>query len=293
MNFQQLISFQAAADLESFSQAAEQCNYSQSAVTLQIQQLEEEFGIRLFDRIGKRVNLTSDGKRFLEHTQRILHEINRTYLEINGEGMEFGHLRIGCIDSLCNHHLPQILWRYYQDNPSYTASVYTGSPSHLLNLLNRNQLDIVYILDQPLYDNNWKKELEKDVEIRFITCACSPLAGRKHLRLADLMSSSFFLTEKKDNYRYALDQKLASLNLNANTRLEVSNTDVILSLLCSGEGVSFMPEFAFQKQLADGGVKILDVEDFRLSMQLQIFYHKNKWVSREMTEFIRIAKELI
>lgn len=77
MELRNLISFIWAAELQSFSKTAEQLGYSQSAVTMQLKQLEEELGIPLFERIGKRVKLTQAGERFLPRTLEVLEAVGR------------------------------------------------------------------------------------------------------------------------------------------------------------------------------------------------------------------------
>ena len=83
MEFRQLHTFIQAAQLQSFSRAAVQLGYSQSAVTVQIRLLEKELGTRLFDRMGKQVVLTPQGQKFLMHANTILYEVNRTRLSMH------------------------------------------------------------------------------------------------------------------------------------------------------------------------------------------------------------------
>ena len=75
MEFRQLKTFVTAAQMESFSRAAQELGYSQSAVTVQIRLLEEELGVKLFDRLGKRISLTAQGRRFLKQSLQILKEL--------------------------------------------------------------------------------------------------------------------------------------------------------------------------------------------------------------------------
>lgn len=84
MELRQLSTLIRAAQLQSFSKAAESLGYSQSAVTVQIRLLEEELGTRLFDRIGRKVTLTPQGSRFLTSAYDILYEVNRAKLSVSG-----------------------------------------------------------------------------------------------------------------------------------------------------------------------------------------------------------------
>ena len=83
MELRQLQTFTQIAQMQSFSRTAEMLGYSQSAVTVQIRQLENELGKRLFDRTGKKVVLTPQGEEFLEHANRILYDVHQAKASMN------------------------------------------------------------------------------------------------------------------------------------------------------------------------------------------------------------------
>lgn len=157
--------------------------------------------------------------------------------------------------------------------------------------MEKNRLDLIYILDDPRYNNNWNKVMESREEIVFVAPSDMPLAARRHLYMEELLTEPFFLTEKNANYRRTLDQFLASRNLVLTPALEVSNTEFIIQMLLKTRGVSFLPYFAVRENVDRKKLTILDVEDFHVCMYRQIFYHKDKWKTREMEEFIRLAEE--
>ena len=103
------------------------------------------------------------------------------------------------------------------------------------------------------------------------------------------MHQSFLLTEKDVSYRLILDQFLASQGLEITPFLEIGNTDYIIRQLILQEGVSFLPEFTVHAEVSEGKLAVLDVKDFHMQVWRQILYHKDKWVTREMEEFFRLA----
>ena len=290
MEIRQLITFVKVVQMESFSKAAADLGYSQSAVTVQIRLLEEELNIRLFDRLGKRIALTAQGQSFLTHANHILHEVNRAKLSLKEETEFTNPLHIGTIESLCFSKLPPIL-RYVREHyPKVSIRVTTASPEELIEMMEHNQLDLIYILEEPRYNNNWCKAMECREEIVFVSGPDFLLAGRSHLHLEELLEEPFFLTERNANYRRALDRFLASKELVLAPSLEISNTEFIIKMLRKNRGLSFLPYFAVEENIANGQLAVLDVEDFHTSMYRQIFYHKDKWKTKEMEEFIRLAQ---
>ena len=289
MEIRQLITFTKIVQFNSFSKAASDLGYSQSAVTVQIRLLEEELNIRLFDRIGKQVALTAQGQRFLTYANNILQEVNKARLFLADEGELSNPLHIGTLESLCFSKFPPILHYFREHYPKVPIQITTGSPEELIDMMEHNQLDLIYILDELRYDTNWHKVMEHQEPVVFVSSPDFSPAKKKDLYLKDLLNEPFFLTEKNANYRRALDQYLASRKLLLSPFLEISDTEFILKMIRDNHGLSFLPYFAVEEYAKRGQISVLDVTDYHLSMYRQIFYHKDKWKTKEMDEFIRLA----
>ncbi len=290
MEIRQLITFIKVVQLESFSKAAEDLGYSQSAVTVQIRLLEEELGARLFDRLGKRISLTAQGGQFLTYAHNILEEVNKARLSLGSDTDYSNPIHIGTIESLCFSKLPPILHYFREHYPRVAIRITTASPEELIEMMEHNRLDLIYILDEPRYNNKWHKAMESREKVVFVSSPDFPLAHRRNLHLEDLLPGPFFLTERDANYRRALDRYLASRQISLSPFLEISNTEFIIKMIRENHGLSYLPYFAVQESADRGELAVLDVVDFHASMYRQIFYHKDKWKTREMEEFIRIAK---
>ncbi len=290
MEIRQLATFLKLSELASFSKTAVELNYTQSAVTAQIRTLEDELGVRLFDRVGKTVALTTAGKKLVRYASIILTEARQAEEDL-GQGKAVEQtLHIGTIESLCSSKLPAVIQMFYTEYPHINLKITTDSPSTIIDMLNHNQADIVYLLDTPVYDVNWVKVLEETENIVFVSRADSPLAGRKKIPLSELLTYPLLLTEKADNYRRCLDQNLAQRGLEARPFLELGNTDVIIKMVEAGLGLSFLPECAVSDKVRSGELAILDVADCALSLSRQVMYHKNKWLTEGMQAFISCAR---
>lgn len=157
MEVRQLNTLIRAAQFQSFSKAAESLGYSQSAVTVQIKALEEELGVRLFDRMNKRVLLTVDGQRFLEYANSILDTIQSARQALNENAELGGSLHIGTLESLCFFRLPGLIRQFRLEHPRVGLRVTTGSPEELIEKMEQGEVDLICILDEPRYSNNWHK----------------------------------------------------------------------------------------------------------------------------------------
>lgn len=289
MEIRQLQTFVQAAQLESFSKTAEMLGYSQSAITVQMRLLETELNTRLFDRMGKRVVLTPQGREFLKSANKILYEVNKASKSMNEDRELTNPLHVGTIESLCTAKFPRILSEFHSLHPRVNLQITVDSPEKLIRMMEHNELDLIYILDTPRWDENWVKVMELAEPVVFVASAASRFAGKERLVLDDILQEPFFLTEKHANYRQALDQQLALRRQSISPVLEISDTEFIIRMLELNQGLSFLPYFAVEQNIYKHRIITLDVKDVHISMYRQIFYHKNKFRTREMEEFIRLA----
>ena len=294
MELRQLSTFIRVAQLKNFSKAAESLGYSQSAVTVQIRQLEEELNVRLFDRIGRRVTLTSPGAQFLEHAYEVIHEVNRAKRSLSNEGDLHGSLRIGVIESLCSSQLPGVLHSYWEQHPHVLIHVTTGEPEELIAQMEGGDLDLIYILDEPRYNNNWCKLMELREEIVFVASAVwGPQLQRDGpIELAQLLDKPFFLTEQEANYRRVLDRLLAARRSPITPFLECRDTSFLIKMLEVHCGISFLPWYVVKDEVQQGRLAVVEVNGMHVSLYRQIFCHREKWRTKEMDEFVRLVEEI-
>ena len=200
-------------------------------------------------------------------------------------------LHIGTIESLSTAKLPPIIRYFRTYYPKVAIRITIASPEELIEMMEHNELDLIYILDTPRWNENWYKAMEVAEQIVFVASPQFKLANRQELTLTELLEEPFFLTEKNANYRQALDQHLAGRKQSLSPYLESSDTAFIITMLEQNEGVSFLPYFAVQHHVQGGRLCKLEVADTDIVMYRQIFYHKSKFKTREMERFINLAAE--
>lgn len=293
MEFREINTFLQVAQYQSFSKAARHLGYSQAAVTIQIKQLEQELGVHLFDRIGKQISLTHQGQVFYQHAVSIRNDLEQAKNAVSDPSTLSGKLCLGTIESICASIFPDLLAEYHRLHPEVTISIVTDSPEVLLDRMNENTIDIVYLLDRRIYDNRWCKTLEEPEENIFVASPDHELAlAKRELELDEVLRFPFFLTEKDASYRHMLEQYLASINRSVKPFLEIGSTEFIIHMLLKNTGISFLPKFTVQRELQQKQLTALNVRGFQMQTWRQIFYHKDKWVTREMQEFLRLADKM-
>lgn len=289
MELRNLTTFIRVSELRSFSEAARQLEYSQSAVSTQIKQLELELETPLFERIGRTVTLTAKGHEFLEYAQEIIRISEKAQNSIKNIPMESGVLRIAMAESLCISFFPEILRRYHECYPRVHITIKTGITDDMFKMLLQNEVDMIYTLDERIYQKDLNLLLDEPEPVCFVAPKGHPLENKKNILLEQLISYPFVLTEKYMSYRHQLDQALAAKGLEMTPDLELGNTEILKQLVLKGMGLSFLPRFVVQKELETGKLIALDVSDFSAKIWRQLIEHKGKWVTpamKNMTDLI-------
>ncbi|MBE5982989.1 LysR family transcriptional regulator [Lacrimispora sp. AGF001] len=292
MELREIRTFLEVADLKSFCRAAEKLKYSQAAVTVQIKQLEKELNVHLFDRIGKQTTLTHEGEMFYQYASEIMRNVAYARNALGQSSELSGTLVIGTIESICSTLFPPLIREYHHRYPKVNINIVIDSPEILLNMMNSNQVDMVYFLDRRMYDAKWVKILEKPEEIIFAASKDHIFAKETGLTIDQIITQPLILTEKDASYRFILEQYLASDDKKLHPFLEIGNTEFIIKLLKQNEGISFLPEFTVREDMEKGNLTALSMKEFYLRTWRQIVYHKDKWLSREMKAFMELVLEM-
>lgn len=294
MEIRNIVTFLKVAGTQNFSKAADQLGYSQSAITVQIQQLERELNVQLFERIGKRVYLTEKGQEFVPYANEIMNAVEQA-MEFPGEQNAMkGKLRIGGVESVCTALLPDLILRMHQLYPDIEVVIRSGTTNELVEMAKTNELDLVFTFDKKIYNPEWVCIAEKTEKVCFVT---GRLQGRKELPeqeyigIEHLVEEPFILTEMGAAYQYELEQLLAERELRIDPILEIGNTETIIQLVKKGMGVSFLPKFTVEKEFKKGKIKQIQTDLPEVRMHCQLLYHKNKHLTPQMKVLIGLVQE--
>lgn len=292
MEIRQLISFTKVAELGNLSLAAENLGYSQSAVTIQIRKLEEELGTPLFDRIGHRLIITEEGRHFLSHTRNILTELELAKLSVEPPTELSGILRIGAVESVMMYYVDRVIRVMHELHPKVSVHLFSGTPEEVYTMLDSGSVDLIYVLEKRVTDERWVKAIEKKEEIVFVSSPQRKICSKTDITMEELLKEPLILTERNANYRRAFDHYVSGHHLSVEPFMEISSTQYILQAVTEMNCVSLLPRYVVNDAIKKGRLQELPVRGFSPEMYSQLFYHKEKWKTREMAEFVCIAEEV-
>ncbi len=291
MELRNLITFVHVAELGSFTRAAEMLGYSQSTVSFQIKQLEDEIGCLLFERINHTITLTEKGRELVSYAHRIRTLTDEFRENLTDENDINGHIHIVTPDSVCE----EIIYSHYIDfhnkYPNISVKFTTADTSVMFDMLDRNEADAIITLDSHNYRKDYVIAKEQPLSMHFVTNAKSPLTKKRTLSIKDISSEQFVLTEHGQGYRRVFDRELAKLSIDISPTLEIGRTDIITFILSESNMISYLPDFVTAPMIESGQLCYLNVCDITTDIWKQLIYHKNKWMSRSLKAFVEYIKE--
>lgn len=297
MELRTIETFIKVAELGSFSRAAEKLGYSQSAVTMQVQQLERELGARLLDRVPRGAVLTEQGRTFVLHAREVLDVAARAAASVSADAgqppeLVRGTLRIGSAESISTALLPELIVRFHRRYPRVAVVVRTARREQLVEGLRDGSLDVVLTMENKFSAAGLSRTLLRQEEIVFVAppALAAPLAGEP-LALADLPQLPFVLTERGESYRYELDRLLAEEDEELVPIAEAGNTETLVHLAERGVGCSFLPRFSVEASLAAGTLELLQVDAPPVRMWSQLFTRKSAWPAAPLAAFTELCQE--
>ncbi len=291
MEIRNLITFVHVAELNSFTKAAKVLDYSQSTVSFQIKQLENELDCLLFERINHNISLTEKGKELLAFARRIRYLTDEFNQTLSGPSELKGFLRIVTSDSLCEEMILKRYADFHRKYPSISLRYIPADTEAMFSILDSNEADIMLTLDRHVYHHDYIIAKEEPVDVHFVTGAHSPYATDEPLSLSEISAFPMILTEAGIGYRRFLEEFMGREKLPLQPIMEIGRTDIIVSMLESGIGVSFLPDFVTGKKVEEGKLVYLDVQGVRAQVWKQLIYHKNKWVTKSMQALIDYISE--
>ena len=289
MELRNITTFLRVAELQNFTHAAQELGYSQSAVTVQIRQLETELGVPLFERIGRSVSLTAPGQAFLQQAGEIIKAAERARDAVRTAPEPEGTLRLGTMESLGASVVWRLIAGFHRQFPRVNVVVRTSTADGLLEMMRRNDVDFIYFVDEKQYSPDWEIPLCRPEETVFVTAPHSQLAARgEPIPLRELVTYPCVLTEAGESYRIPFERLLAEHDLVVAPILEIGSTEIVARMVRENVGYSVLPMYVASEYLKSGELVPFRVPEFKSNMYQHIIYHKNKWLTPQMKGFMQL-----
>jgi DNA-binding transcriptional LysR family regulator len=266
MDLNRLRTFVVAAKRRSFTQAGRELSFSQSAVSQQMRELEDQIGARLFERSHRIVTLTPAGDDLLPLAIALLRDADQATVALaKYRGAVHGVLHVGASNTLGIYVLPLVLGRFSQALPHVRPTLRVSGEAEILRAVQDGDLDIAVLSAKPPAGQVFGWDIEALVEDDLVLIAAPehPWAKRESIALSELPTGVFILRQSNSPTRHLIQDSLASAGINPgalNVRFELGNTEGLKRAVMAGLGVGWVPSYAIREEQAHGTLVVVAVE---------------------------------
>lgn len=293
MDLRQLATFRTITQTSSFSRTAETLNYAQSTVSAQIQALEEELGVALFDRLGKKIILTEAGKRLSRYAEKMLDLADEARAVVSEGDIPTGVLTISAPETLCAYRLPAVLGQFCQRFPQVQLIF---RPEHYIELqraLGEGLMDVAFVVGEPFQVSSLVVEPLIAEQLLLIAYPNHRLTQLPNVSLTDLQHEPMLLTESTCSYRLIFERALTAVGVRPIAPMEFHSVEAIKQCVMAGMGLTFLPRVAVETEVAQGRLVPLKWTGPDFQLLTQMVWHKDKWLSPALNAFLNMARDVL
>lgn len=270
------------------TRAAEEMHMTQPAVSLAVKELEECYGVLLFDRIGRRLQITEAGKKLWEYSSHIT-----SLFDDMEKGMQnwdsFGMLRVGASITIGSQFMPNYVKAFHNLYPGTKVKVTVSPSDQLERQILRNELDFALIEGIPHTPSFISEEYMED-HLAVICPAKGSFTQGQIISIDEFKRQPFLLREKGSGTREVFDQVIEQAGFCVSPIWEAMSTTALVNAVISGLGIAVLPYRMIINPLERGLVAEIRVKGLRFSRKFRIIYHREKFLTSSAQAFIDLCR---
>lgn len=289
----QLRILKAIAEEGSFKRAADSLYVSQPAISLQIQNLEKQLTVPLFDRGGRKAQLTEAGNLLLAYGEKIITLCQETCRAIEDlQNLQGGTLIVGASQTTGTYLLPRMIGLFHQKYPYVSVQLQVHSTRRTSWAVANGQVDLAIIGGE--VPSELKEVLEiipyAEDELALIIPPNHPLAQQETIAKEDLYHLNYITLDSQSTIRKVIDQVLTRGNIRTNdlkVEMELNSIEAIKNAVLSGLGASFVSVTAIEKELKMGVLHRATIDGVEIRRTLSVIVNSNRYRSKAAEAFIK------
>jgi DNA-binding transcriptional LysR family regulator len=290
MDFDHLTTFLEIAKTGSFSRAGHKLYRSQPAVSAQIRQLEQEYGQKLFDRVGKSVRLTAAGEALLDYAQRLLSLKSESLRVVADQSAApRGTLSIGANEATCLYVLPDIFAEYHRRYPSVQISIYRNFSRKVIEKIEDSTVD-VGIVTLPVKSRSLRTYSIFRDRLMLMVNPSNPLARLKSVTTSEIAEQPLIFPNTGFT-RHLLDKLFHPYRSRLRITMELASVGMIKRFVVAGLGVSIISQSFAREEVRSGEAKLIAISDVELWRELGLVYRRDRTLPRAAAAFVTLLRQ--
>jgi DNA-binding transcriptional LysR family regulator len=292
LNLRQLEGFYLVAKRKNFTRAAEELNVTQPAVTNQVKFLEKSLNLKLIQQVGKRIQLTEAGELVYQYAEKIFSLVSDADEKIRDfKKLMRGTLQIGTTKHYARYIMPYLLSEFQGRYPRVKVILDEGNSEDMARSVLEMKNELALISEISL-DRKIKSTFFATVEFVLVASSEHRFSKRKSISLRELNNEPLILREKGSALRDAILRKFHEYGIWLSVIIEASSLDFIMDYVKQNKGISFMIEPDIKKELEEGILKIIPIDEGNITLFTDFIYHNEKALSPPAEAFLKMVGEL-
>jgi DNA-binding transcriptional LysR family regulator len=288
MTLQQLRIFLSVAKFRSFTQAADELHMSQPDVSVHIRNLQDEVGIKLIEKVGKRIHLSEAGEVLKEKAGLILSQL-REIEQVLGEmkGLLRGSLYLGASTTIGMYILPGPITGFGRKYPGIKTHLKTGNSGQVERMVSGMEVDVGFTVGVPIKEVNSTTFI--DDEIVLVLGAKHRLAKKREVYVSDLRSETFVLRGPSSAGWRSFEQLFKNPDGRPDIRMELDSNQAIKWAVAEGVGISLIPKHAVSVEAKAGILSVKRIHGYRFPCPLNVITHPQRKLSIAAQAFLELV----
>ena len=265
------------------TKASKELFVSQPAISKTIHDIEQDYGVKLFERWNKQLYLTPEGATLYEYSKQavnLLDAIDKSMQARNGKDI----IRVGASITIGTSILGEIAADFCAEHPSVKIEALVDSTPVIEQALLQGQIDLSFV-EGRLASPGIKSETVGCTDIVLVVGRTHELYGQEGITLEDLSGRDFIVREKGSRTREKFSMEMERNNIRWNPAWECHNTQTIKNAVDAGLGIGVLSKLSVRKRLESGRFRALNVFDKPLELYIRMAYAENKYFSQNLTAF--------
>lgn len=288
MNLNRLIVFHAVARTGSFTRASEELFLTQPGVSKHVKALEEHYGVKLFDRFGKRVVLTQAGVILYEATREMLSLLEQARLRIDDlQGINAGTLTIGASVTIGIYIVPEIVKTFSEQYPNVEVALDIAMSRQVVDRVLDNKVDVGLVGHKTNDERVQCGEFMTD-EFVLVLPADHPWRDRESIPLDELTREPFLISRRGSGTQTVMEERLRQEGLVLRNAMEFGNTEAVKKGVLAGLGISILSRHTISTELEAGLIQSVPLEGVRLDRRLYFIHRKEKYLTKAVEAFLNL-----
>ena len=289
MTIRHLKIFVSVAENGKMSTAASKFFISQPAVSQAIKELEDYYGVLLFDRISKKLYITEAGKKLLEYAKNVLSEFDKLEDGMNSF-KDIKNLRVGVTVTVGTNFISKVLTEFKENVKNVETYIRMNNTKNIETLLLESELDLAVV--EGKVKNKELISIPEVDDILVLVCSKNhPFYGKKNISFSDLESVNFVLREPGSGTRELFEKYLEKHKLKIKATWEASSPEVIKQAVINDNCVTVGSLRLFEKEIQSGEMYAFKNKTKEWNRSFSVVYHKNRKLPKYAEKFIDIVKE--